>query len=321
MTTSRPQVPPTAGDPGHLRARAEPYHRILRTRDFRLWRPLLGVTIAAVCALLVVPLALLPVLIAPAMIRGGDTTRYMDDLSDGRVSPVTLAYINLVLGTLILVAFLAIRVAHRLGPRWLSSVRPGLRWRWLRTCLLAAGVVCLPQFALALSSPSGVSSQPVTPAGERLALILVIALTTPLQAAGEEYFFRGYLNQALGSLVRGPWLPMLGSSLLFALAHGTQNLPLFVDRFGFGMIAAFLVWRTGGLEAGIAWHIANNFAALFFAVSTDRLSETLKVSSSGWAPVVADLVQLTIFALAVLWLARRRQIQRLTDAPRTASAG
>jgi membrane protease YdiL (CAAX protease family) len=278
------------------------------------------VALAAVCALLVVPLAFLPVLIVPALIRGGDATRYMDDLSGGRVSPVTLAYINLVLGALILVAFLVIRVVHRLGPRWLSSVRPGLRWPWLRTCLLAAAVVCLPQFALALAAPN-VGSHSVTPAGERLALILVIALTTPLQAAGEEYFFRGYLNQALGSLVRGPWFSLLGSSLLFALAHGTQNLPLFVDRFGFGMIAAFLVWRTGGLEAGIAWHIGNNYAALFFAVSTDRLSETLKVSSSGWAPVVADLVQLSIFAAAVLWLARRRQIQRLTDAPRGALAG
>ena len=31
--------------------------------------------------------------------------------------------------------------------------------------------------------------------------ILVILLLTPLQAAGEEYLFRGYLTQAFGSLV------------------------------------------------------------------------------------------------------------------------
>jgi membrane protease YdiL (CAAX protease family) len=279
------------------------------------------VAIAAVCALLVVPLALLPVLVVPGLLRSGDAGRYVDDLSDGRVSAVALAYINLVLGALILVAFLSIRVAHGLRPRWLSSVRPGLRWRWLGMCALAAAVVCLPQLSLALLAPPENSSpHSVVSGAEQLALILVIATTTPLQAAGEEYFFRGYLNQVLGTLVRRPWFAMVGSSSLFALAHGTQNLPLFVDRFGFGLIAAFLVWRTGGLEAGIAWHIANNFVALLYAVATDRLSETLSVSQSGWPPVVADQVQMAMFAVAVLWLARRVQIERLTDIPRAEHA-
>ena len=51
------------------------------------------------------------------------------------------------------------------------------------------------------------------------------------------------------------------TALLFALAHGLQNFPLFFDRFMFGLIAAWLVIRTGGLEAGIALHVLNNFLA------------------------------------------------------------
>ena len=36
--------------------------------------------------------------------------------------------------------------------------------------------------------------------GTTVALALIVLFTTPLQAAGEEYAFRGYLLQAVGSL-------------------------------------------------------------------------------------------------------------------------
>ena len=86
-------------------------------------------------------------------------------------------------------------------------------------------------------------------------------LTTPLQAAGEEYAFRGYLLQAIGALTRRAWIALVLTSLLFAMAHGLQNFPLFFDRFMFGLIAGWLVIRTGGLEAGIALHVLNNLLA------------------------------------------------------------
>ena len=80
----------------------------------------------------------------------------------------------------------------------------------------------------------------------------MIVLTSPLQAVAEEIFFRGYLLQALGSLVANPWFGVVVSAVMFALLHGMQNPALFVDRLAFGLLAAILVWRTGGLEAGIA---------------------------------------------------------------------
>ena len=42
--------------------------------------------------------------------------------------------------------------------------------------------------------------------------LVVIVLTSPLQAAAEEIFFRGYLMQALGSLVAHPWFGVVVSS-------------------------------------------------------------------------------------------------------------
>ena len=78
---------------------------------------------------------------------------------------------------------------------------------------------------------------------------VVILLTTPLQAIGEEYLFRGYLLQAVGSLFGSRWIAIVADGHDVRLAHGAQNFPLFFDRFAFGLIAAWLVRSAGGLEA------------------------------------------------------------------------
>ena len=110
--------------------------------------------------------------------------------------------------------------------------------------------------------------------------LVVIMLTSPLQATAEEVFFRGYLMQALGSLVAQPWFGVVVSAVVFALLHGTQNLPLFLDRLGFGLLAAVLVWRTGGLEAGIAAHIINNVFAYVLAGLTTSVAEIRAIPRS-----------------------------------------
>ena len=91
----------------------------------------------------------------------------------------------------------------------------------------------------------------------------MILLLTPLQAAGEEYCFRGYLTQAFGGPASGRRASaVLVPALLFGLAHGIgQSPPVFFDRFAFGLVAGILVIRTGGLEAGIAMHVLNNLLA------------------------------------------------------------
>ena len=150
-------------------------------------------------------------------------------------------------------------VVHQVRPRWLSSVQPRIRWRYLLGCLVVAvvalnGVLLLS--TLVDGEPLRFSPQPGF-----WGFLVVIVLTSPLQAVAEEVFFRGYLMQALGSLVAQPWFGVVVSALVFALLHGMQNLPLFVARLAFGLLAGVLVWRTGGLEAGIAAHIVNNVFA------------------------------------------------------------
>ncbi len=128
-----------------------------------------------------------------------------------------------------------------------------MRWKFLFFCLLvevgvSAVILPLSGLAGAFSGGEQVATQPLSFAAW-LPFAVVILLTTPLQAAGEEYGFRGYGLQALGAWVRNPWFGIVVTSLLFAAAHGGQSLPLFLNRFVFGMVAGYLTVRTGGLEA------------------------------------------------------------------------
>jgi membrane protease YdiL (CAAX protease family) len=138
---------------------------------------------------------------------------------------------------------------------------------------------------------------------------VVILLTSPIQAAAEEIFFRGYLLQALGSLVARPWFGIIVSSLVFAMLHGTQNLPLFADRLAFGLLAALLVWRTGGLEAGIAAHVINNVFAYLVAGLTTSVAALKAIKGIGWVDAAFDVGGFALFAVLAYGLSRLMKLR------------
>jgi membrane protease YdiL (CAAX protease family) len=105
-------------------------------------------------------------------------------------------------------------------------------------------------------------------------------------------------------------------ALLFALAHGAQNVPLFFDRFAFGIVAGTLVIATGGLEAGIAMHVLNNFLAFGLALAFGDISSTLNATGGSWWNIPVTLTQSLVFLALTMWVARRRGL-----ATRTAARG
>jgi membrane protease YdiL (CAAX protease family) len=204
-------------------------------------------------------------------------------------------------------------------PRWIASVTGGVRWGWLGICAAVCAVlVVLPSLVLTLATED---LSTWTPERNWPALAAVVILTTPLQAAGEEYLFRGWLPQAIGSLIRVPWVGALAGGLiattLFALAHGQQDPWLFADRFTFGAVACWLAWRTGGLEAGIALHAVNNLTVFGFTLAEGALADSLTVTEASPGAVVLDVVTLVVTALIIAALARRRHVVRLFTPPQT----
>jgi membrane protease YdiL (CAAX protease family) len=305
-----------------------PYHQMLRTWTYAAWKPVVGIVVGLLGMLIVMPLVLLPVLALGVLIEGGPFLETFEKAATLQtVDPAALLYLNLVLGSMILVTWFSIRVIHRMRPRWLASVRPRLRWRFLFVCLGLAVVALVAQLAVGAVLP-GQNETDTGPLNDftttTAAIAVIVLLTTPFQAAGEEYLFRGYLLMAVGSLFAnrtvGKWVAIVVTATLFALAHGGQNFPLFFDRFMFGLIAGWLVIRTGGLEAGIALHILNNFLAYGFALAFGDLTETLTVSQVSWWNIPLTLTQSGLYALLVAWVAHRMNVETTTSPPQDALA-
>jgi len=74
----------------------------------------------------------------------------------------------------------------------------------------------------------------------------------------EEIFFRGFL---FGGLLHRMtfWPAALLSAFLFGLAHG--DVGSFAVLFVFGIVLAYVRWRTGSIWPGIVIHAANNATA------------------------------------------------------------
>jgi uncharacterized protein len=296
------------------------YPLMLRTWDYKWWKPLVGI-LFAVFAFFVIQIVLTLILVIGAVVDGGSGAlgdRVSNSLDT--VTPWSMLYINLGLASLTLVAWLVMRVVHRLRPRWLSSVLPGFRWKFFFACVglaVVALVASLIVGALLPHDANDLSGTAHMPTGQLLATAFVILFTTPLQAMGEEYGFRGYLMQAVGSLSRSRTVALLVTSLLFALAHGVQNFPLFFDRFAFGLIAGLIVILVGGLEAGIALHILNNLLAFGVAIALNQLDSTLNVSEASWWQLPLTITQNGVFLVLVLLVARKMGLRNTTAPPVT----
>ena len=103
------------------------------------------------------------------------------------------------------------------------------------------------------------------------------------------------------------------SSVVFAFFHGTQNLALFTDRLAFGLLAAILVWRTGGLEAGIAAHVVNNVFAYLIAGLTTSIAALRATRWIDWANAGFDVGGFAVFAVLAYLVARRMKLRTKVD--------
>ncbi|QGF24831.1 CPBP family intramembrane glutamic endopeptidase [Raineyella fluvialis] len=294
-----------------------PYPMLLRRAGTEAWRTLFGV-IAAFVFYLTVASVLPSIVIAIAWLveaRGRSYATFSAD-AVAYLDPAGMLGMNVAIGSLVLVSWLMVAGIHRTRPGWLASVGPRIRWRYLGAC---AGVAILVLNAgqVALWMINGVAVHLVPQPGF-WAFMAVVLATTWVQATGEEYFFRGYLMQALGSLTPTPWFGVLTSAVVFAVMHGSQNVPLFLNRLAFGLVAALLVWRTGGLEAGIAGHVVNNISAYVWAGLTTGIAATRGLTEVGWLNSLVIVGGYGLYALASWGIARAMRLETATRAlPRT----
>lgn len=234
-------------------------------------------------------------------------------------------------GSMILVSLGLVVLINRFHPHWLHSVQPGFRWRYALAAFLVAAAVLGGVWAL---SRIGQSWAPHLESewGWYLAAVL---LSTPLQAAGEEYFFRGYLMQAISltaadahrreapegkwaktadwmSRQYPTWAGVIGSALIFALVHPMPNVEAFIYPLAFGLVSGWLVVKTGGLEASIAAHVVNNLIVFGFATYSGTVVEVYTNRTTEWPALILAIVSFAGFAAAAWWVGRKMNLATRT---------
>jgi membrane protease YdiL (CAAX protease family) len=304
---SQSAAPFAGAEEGALPPDGAEYPQILRGESYVWWRSVLGVIFGiSLFVLVTTVVSQAMVMLFWATTSGDQPIQEYFARAFGFEQPLGMLAVNVGLAALIPIAWALMAMVHQMRPRWLSSVQPRIRWRYLFGCLAIAAVALNGMMLLSTTIGRGLSFQPQE---GLLGFLVVILLTSPIQAAAEEIFFRGYLLQALGSLVAKPWFGVVVSALVFALLHGTQNLPLFVDRFVFGLLAALLVWRTGGLEAAIAAHVINNIFAYLVAGLTTSIAALKAIDGIGWIHAGSNVAGFALFAVLAYGLSRLMKLR------------
>lgn len=95
-------------------------------------------------------------------------------------------------------------------------------------------------------------------------LLLVAVLLIPLQTSFEEYLFRAYLMQGIGSYFKSRLLALVLTSVAFGLLHignpeiGKIGFILLISYIGTGFLFGVMTLMDEGLELALGYHAANN---------------------------------------------------------------
>ncbi|MCL3817203.1 CPBP family intramembrane glutamic endopeptidase [Aeromicrobium wangtongii] len=296
---------------------ATPYHRLAReTPAYAWWKlPLAGLLAAVAYAGLTIAL----VVAGAAWFALTDSGNGLDDWLDA-AGDLDLEHLDFfvldMLGLVLLIPAIFIGVAV-VGPRpvgYLSSVAGRLRWRWMGLMALLSSIVFIVTIGASLvvdeltdpTSVSGASSVD----GRVVAALVAIVLIVPFQAAAEEYVFRGYLMQLFGSWSRFAAVPVILTTPLFVAGH-LYGLWGLLDVGLFGLTAAVLTIRTGGLEAAIAAHAANNI--VLFVLDALGMIAATDDSDAGPTDLIPTVVSGILILVLVEWAARRSGLQRTRE--------
>ncbi|MEU6314765.1 CPBP family intramembrane glutamic endopeptidase [Streptomyces sp. NPDC047014] len=284
------------------------YHRMgLVAGRHEWWRPVAGTGMVFGGAFL-----LMLVVIAVTETAGVVLDRPVDAegmVTWGGLGDLALSLLAIALATP--VVLLAAYAVQGRAPGTVASVEGRLRWRRLAGCLAPAlplALLTMGILALLPSPPDGDGGSEWAGTSAFLTALAVLWVLVPFQAAAEEYMFRGWLLQAVGSWFRSPWVAIAPQAVLFAAAHGWGTVWGFADLVVFGLVTGWLTVRTGGLEAAIALHVLNNLVSMSIAAAfAGGLDSDETAADMDAAAVAVDVPVLLLYAAAVLWMTRRRE--------------
>lgn len=186
-----------------------------------------------------------------------------------------------------------------------SSSRGGWNWGIFGRSMILAALI----FGVLILTPTLLFPEEGADHVNRFTLIgfLLCTILVPLQAAAEEYVFRGLIMQTVGSWVKIPVIAIAVSSLLFAVSH-SYGVYGIIAVLSHGLMYAVVTCYTKGLEAGSAAHIANNL--LVFYLTGFGLQGT---AESGLNSLIAVIIMSVLYVAAIIQLDRKYGWFSLSD--------
>lgn len=298
------------------------YHRLLRTLPrYRAWKPAVAIVVAAAYFFvlsLIVGAILFVVAIATGAFRT-DTVEHLNEdinslLEIDAASPISLLFALTSIAVMLPAVILAMATVGLRPSSAVHSVAFRLRGRWLLLSTVPALAILALNLGIGLLL-SGLTTgewllAPTTDLTTFVICAVIIVLLTPVQAAAEEYVFRGLLMQAIGAWIKFLPLALIVPTLLFASLH-VYDIWGLLDVAIFGIAAAIVVWRTGGLEAAISMHTVNNVTS-FLLLASGVFGTTVNEAETG-GPIgpAISVVTMSLWVLWISWLAKRQGIARL----------
>lgn len=105
-------------------------------------------------------------------------------------------------------------------------------------------------------------------------LLFISVIFIPIQAAYEEFVFRGYLMQGIGLHAKNRWMPLVLTSLTFGLLHLANPE---IEKLGYEVILVYIAMgfffgiitlMDEGIELALGFHVVNNLITALL-VTTD----------------------------------------------------
>lgn len=307
------------------RASELPYHRLSYVNPRARWfTPVLeGLLIASIyfVLLLIVSFALLAFAV---MLR----VPY-DHLTDlqrvyANVFKTPLVFITFFISIIpVIPAIFIARLITNFKPLGLiHSIAGRMRWSYLGVFLgfgfLIFGLYNVGNLVLAGSLTTQNSVHPLN-SGMFWLYIVLILLIVPFQCYAEELLFRGYLMQTVGRWLKNPAWAIIIPAPIFMVLHG-YGLWGLLSVLTMALIAGFLCWYTGGLEAGIGLHIANNISGIILGLL--GLADPFDANHEAQALdfVQALILQLAFAGLVYMYTYRQKRKAALNQGQDAVSA-
>nr|WP_218008245.1 CPBP family intramembrane glutamic endopeptidase [Herbidospora sakaeratensis] len=236
-----------------------------------------------------------------------------DDPLAATFTPLKFLAVNLSVGAAGLLAITLLAWVAKVPWRVLLSAPRAFDPRRLARHLLGAALLVGAGIGVvALVAPDAPGWTAFGVSATTVAMLALILVTTPIQAAGEELMFRAVVLPAAASWLRAvrPALAvgLVVSSLAFAVMHGSTDPWLFGYYAFIGVSTGLMAIISRGLEAPIAFHVANN--VLMTTVNTlmaDGAAFPLDRSTDTGDASLLILAAVNVGMVVLVWLRERRE--------------